>query len=73
MTEEELKELTIALLERANALTDHPAAICAALYQGLIIALATHFPSDATRMIAEMADAAPFHLAETLARGGTKQ
>lgn len=73
MTEEELKELTLALLERANKLTDHPAVICAALYQGLIIALATHFPSDAARMIVEMADAAPGHLAETLERGGTRQ
>lgn len=73
MTEDELKELTLALLERANDLTDHPAAICAAFYQGLIIALAAHFPDKAHGFVRDIGGVGPVHLAETLARGGTRQ
>jgi len=73
MSEDELKCVTLAMLERANELTDNPAVICAALYQGLIAALATHFPGEAHRFVGDLANVAPGHLADAIERGGTKQ
>ena len=73
MTEEHLKAVTLSVMERAVELTDHPAVIVAALYQGWIIALATHFPSTAHSVIADAAVAAEQHLSDALARGGIKQ
>lgn len=73
MTEEHIKAVTLSVMERAATMAEHPSVIVAALYQGWIIALATHFPATAHGIIADAAHVGRRHLDDALARGGTKQ